>query len=281
MSTDAFGNTDLTGHVALVTGGGRGLGRAFAQALSAAGAVVAVTARSEDQLAETVKLIESAGGRALAIVGDASDPQSVEQAVTTVEEELGPVDILVNNAGSTGEFKEEWLTDPDEWWRTIEINLRGPYMFIRRTLPGMIERGRGRIINISSGVAIGGIPFTGSYTASKAALSQYSKNLAGQLDGTGVTVFAYVPGIVRTGMVEGIANSPDVHSSIRNRFNEILEAGADTPLENSVNMFMVLASGKADALSGRHISVNDEDSDLLGRIEDIKENDLYTLRLHT
>ena len=99
MSTDAFGNTDLTGHVALVTGGGRGLGRAFAQALSAAGAVVAVTARSEDQLAETVKLIESAGGRALAIVGDASDPQSVEQAVTTVEEELGPVDILVNNAG--------------------------------------------------------------------------------------------------------------------------------------------------------------------------------------
>ena len=281
MSTNASGNTDLTGQVALVTGGGRGLGRAFAKALSEAGAVVAVTARSEDQLAETVKLIEGAGGRALAIVGDASDPQSVEQAVTAVEEQLGPVDILVNNAGSTGEFKEEWLTDPDEWWRTIEINLRGPYMFTRRTLPGMIERGRGRIINISSNAAIGNLTFAGSYTASKAALSQYSKNLAGQLDGTGVTVFAYVPGIVRTGMVEGIANSPDVHSSIRNRFNEILEAGADTPLENSVNMFMVLASGKADELSGRHISVYDEDSDLLGRVEEIKQNDLYTLRLPT
>ena len=281
MSTDAFGNTDLTGHVALVTGGGRGLGRAFAQALSAAGAVVAVTARSEDQLAETVKLIESAGGRALAIVGDASDPQSVEQAVTTVEEELGPVDILVNNAGSIGEFKEDWLTDPDEWWRTIEVNLRGPYMFTRRTLPGMIERGRGRIINISSAVAIGNLFFTGSYTASKAALSQYSKNLAGQLDGTGVTVFAYVPGMVRTAMFEGIANSPDVHSSIRNMFNEVIGDGADTPLENCVNMFMVLASGKADALSGRHISARDEISDLLGRIEEIKENDLYTLRLPT
>ena len=108
-----------------------------------------------------------------------------------------------------------------------------------------------------------------------------SKNLAGQLDSTGVTVFAYVPGIVRTGMVEWIANSPDVHSSIRNKFNKTLEDGADTPLENSVNMFMVLASGKADELSGRHISVYDEDSDLLGRVEEIKQNDLYTLRLPT
>ncbi len=281
MSTDANAEINLTGHVALVTGGGRGLGRAFAQALSEAGAVVAVTARSEDQLADTVKLIEGSGGRAIAIVGDASDPQSVEQAVTAVEEQLGPVDILVNNAGAPGELKEEWLTDPDEWWRTIEINLRGPYMFTRRTLPGMIERGRGRIINISSGAAIGNLTFAGAYTASKAALSQYSKNLAAQLDGTGVTVFAYVPGIVRTAMVEWAVNSPDVHSSIQNKFNEALEDGADTPLENCVNMFMVLASGKADALSGRHISVYDKDSDLLGRIEEIKENDLYTLRLPT
>ena len=132
---------DLTGHVALVTGGGRGLGRAFAEALSRSGAAVAVTARSEEQLAETVKLIESAGGRGLAIAGDASDPQSVEQAVTAVEGQLGPVDILVNNAGVSGEIKEEWLTDPEEWWRTLEINLRGPYMFSRRALPGMIERG--------------------------------------------------------------------------------------------------------------------------------------------
>ena len=148
MTTRASNNVDLSGHVALVTGGGRGLGRAFAQALSISGAVVAVTARSEDQLAATVELIESSGGRALAIAGDASDPQRVEQAVATVEAQIGPVDILVNNAGVPGEIKEEWLTDPEEWWRTLEVNLRGPYMFIRRALPGMIERHRGRIINI-------------------------------------------------------------------------------------------------------------------------------------
>ena len=109
MTTRASNNVDLSGHVALVTGGGRGLGRAFAQALSISGAVVAVTARSEDQLAATVELIESSGGRALAIAGDASDPQRVEQAVATVEAQIGPVDILVNNAGVPGEIKEAEL----------------------------------------------------------------------------------------------------------------------------------------------------------------------------
>ena len=160
-------------------------------ALSISGAVVAVTARSEDQLAATVELIESSGGRALAIAGDASDPQRVEQAVATVEAQIGPVDILVNNAGVPGEIKEEWLTDPEEWWRTLEVNLRGPYMFIRRALPGMIERHRGRIINISSGAALAIAPYIGSYTTSKAALSQYSNILARQLEDTGVAVFAY------------------------------------------------------------------------------------------
>jgi len=79
----------------------------------------------------------------------------------------------------------------------------------------------------------------------------------------------------------GVSNSQDVHSSIRNSFNEVIEGGADTPLENCVNMFMVLASGKADELSGRFVSVYDEDSDLPGQVEEIKQNDLYTLRLHT
>jgi NAD(P)-dependent dehydrogenase (short-subunit alcohol dehydrogenase family) len=281
MTTGASNSMDLTGHVALVTGGGRGLGRAFAQALSKSGAAVAVTARSEDQLAETVKLIESAGGRAFAFAGDASDSQSVEQAVAAVEGKLGPVDILVNNAGVAGEIKEEWLTDPEEWWRTLEVNLRGPYMFSRRALPGMIERRRGRIINVSSGAALAISPYIGSYTTSKAALSQYSNVLARQLADTGVTVFAYAPGLVRTAMSEWAANSPDVHSSVRSGFNTRFDESTDTALEVSVNMFMFLASGRADALTGRHISVSDDETDLLRRADEIQQNDLYTLRLRT
>ena len=269
----------LDGTIALVTGGGRGLGRAFAEALAQAGSSVAVTARSEDQLAETVKLIESAGGRALAIAGDASNPQSVEQAVTATEQQLGLVDLLVNNAGVTGEIKEDWLTDPDEWWHTLEINLRGSYMFTRRALPGMIERGRGWIINISSGAALGRLPYASSYTVSRAAISQYSNILARQLEDTGVTVFAFAPGFVRTEMTERVSSSPDIHSSTRKILSARFEEGAETPLETCVNMFMFLASGRADALTGRHISDSEDEADLLRRAEEIQQNDSYTLRL--
>ena len=274
-------SNQLVGKVSLVTGGGRGLGRAFAEALAQAGSSVAVTARSEDQLAETVKLIESAGGRAIAIAGDVSNPQSVEEAVTATEQQLGSVDILVNNAGLTGEIKEDWLTDPKEWWHVLEINLHGSYMFTRRALPGMIERGRGRIINISSGAALGGLPHMGPYTVSKAALSQYSNILARQLEGTGVTVFAFAPGFVRTEMTEWVSSSPHIHSSTRKILSARFEKGAETPLETCVNMFMFLASGRGDALTGRHISDSGDEADLLRRVEEIEQNDLYTLRLRT
>ncbi len=271
----------FTGNVALVTGGGRGLGRAFAQALAEESVAVAVTARSKDQLAETVKLIESAGGRALAIAGDASNPQSVEQAVTATEQQLGPVDILVNNAGITGQVKEDWLTDPDEWWQVLETNLHGSYMFARRVLPGMVERGRGRIINISSGGAQAPVPHLGPYAVSKAAITQYSNILARQLEGTGVTVFAFAPSFVRTEMTEWVSSSPDIHGASRKIFSEKFEEGTDTSLETCVNMFMFLASGRGDALTGRHIGDLEDEAVLLRRVDEIQQEDLYTLRLRT
>ena len=116
---------DLSGQVALVTGGGRGLGQAYAQGLAAAGAAVAVTARSTEQLDESVRLIEAAGGRALAIPADVTDRAAVEHAVATTEQALGPISLLVNNAGIAGPWKVTWETDPDEWWNTLEVNARG------------------------------------------------------------------------------------------------------------------------------------------------------------
>ena len=131
---------DLTGQVALVTGGSQGLGRAFALALAAAGAQVAVVARTAAPLAETVQLIERAGGRALAIPGDVSMPDEVACMVTTTEHQFGPVDILVNNAGFhvPGSLGYDWEVDPEGWWHTFEINLRGPFLCARAVLPGMI-----------------------------------------------------------------------------------------------------------------------------------------------
>ena len=134
---------DLSGQVAIVTGGGRGLGRAYALRLAQAGAAVAVVARSSDQLAETVRLIELEGGRALALTADVSDRAAVQGVVAEVEERLGPVDLLVNNAGVAGPTVPAWEAEPNDWWRCLEINLGGPYLCARTVLPGMIERRRG------------------------------------------------------------------------------------------------------------------------------------------
>lgn len=271
--------SSLKGHVALVTGGGRGLGRAFAYALASAGAAVSVAARSRNQLEETLRGLEAQGARAMSVVGDVSNPEDVKNIVSLTEDRLGPVDLLVNNAGVGGEAKSDWETDPQDWWRTLEINLRGPYLCIRSVLPGMVARGRGRIINLSSGAVQGGLPYLGAYTVSKTALTQYTNILAGQLKDSGVSVFAFAPGFVRTHMTEVHGQSPEVHSSIRELFKQNFEQGSDTPIEATTLTFMFLASGQADALTGRFISVGDEASGLLSRMGEILNKDLQTLRL--
>jgi NAD(P)-dependent dehydrogenase (short-subunit alcohol dehydrogenase family) len=168
---------DLTDQVALVTGGGRGLGRAFALALAAAEAKVAVMARTAAQLEETVQLIEGAGGCALAIPGDVSVPAAVAHVVTTTEQQLGPVDLLVNNAGwyAPGSLGYAWEVGPEAWWYTFEINLRGAFLCARALLPGMLQRHRGRIVNVSSGTPINADPLWEALCASKAALTHWAR----------------------------------------------------------------------------------------------------------
>ena len=168
---------DLNGRVAFVTGGGRGLGRNFARALARAGAAVAITARSKDQLDETIRLIEGVGGKIVVLPADVSDQDAVEQAVARTKQQFGPIDLLVNNAGVGGPGAPEWEVDPGQWWRTIEINLRGPFLCIRAVLPGMIARRRGSIINLSSGAAHRLFPYLGAYSASKAALTHWTNQL--------------------------------------------------------------------------------------------------------
>ncbi len=259
--------------MALVTGGGRGLGRAFAQALATAGAAVAVAARSENQLTQTVELIDYAGGRAIAIPGNVSNQRAVAEMVSTTEQQLGPVSILVNNAGlgTTGSL---WEVDSDDWWRTLEVNLRGPYLCSRAVLPGMIARGHGRIINLTSGAAWTQAAYMTAISASKAALTVLTNCLAAETMEHGISVLAFAPGLVRTAMSE----SPDLHESVKERFQARFEEGSDTPMERCVQKFMFLASGRADALSGRSFDVNDEEDDMLRRIDEIRQDDLYTLR---
>lgn len=277
----ASGQTSLSGQVAFVTGGGRGLGRAFALALASAGATVAVCARSEEQLAETVRLIEDAGGRAVALPADLSDPAAIEPVTAAVERQLGPVDLLVNNAGVSGPAGPEWEVAPDQWWHTLEVNLRAPFLCARAVLPGMIARRRGRIINVSSNTGNDALPLLSAYGSSKAALTYFSTCLAGAVQEYGIIVFAYGPGLVHTAMSTHTSTSPDVPKAVREPIRKRFEEGSDVPLARSVERFLFLVSGQADALSGRFISTYDDPADLLARIEEIKRDDLYTLHLRS
>ncbi|HEY8745153.1 MAG TPA: SDR family oxidoreductase [Chloroflexota bacterium] len=269
--------SNLIGQVAIVTGAGRGLGRVYAQALSRAGAALAITARTDDQLAETAAMIKGAGGRIVAMPADVADPPAVERFVAMVEQQLGPVDLLVNNAGTVGPLGPMATIDLEDWWRTMEVNLRGPLLCSRAVLPTMLRRRRGRIINVSSGAALAPWPLVSAYAVSKAALQRLTENLAAETAEQGVAVFAIHPGIVRTAMTEGIAANvivPQVAQSFQRSFAE----GRDTPPERSAQLIVALASGQADALSGHYIAAQDDLSALIGQAEEIRREQRYTLR---
>ena len=266
----------LDGQVALVTGGGRGIGRAMALALGRAGAAVAVCARTGSQLAETVQLLEREGGRALALAADVADRHAVEAMVEHTERVLGPIELLVNNAGiggTAGPFAE---TDPDAWWDVQVVNLRGPVYCSRAVLPGMLQRGRGRIINVSSGAGFDAWPLVSAYAVSKAALYRLTENLAAETGQHGVQVFAIHPGLVRTEMVEEALHCGV--PAIEQQFRDWFDAGSDIPPERAAELVVFLASGRADALSGRFLGPEDDREALVRRADEIREQDLLVLR---
>lgn len=185
--------------VALVTGGGRGIGRAIAQTLAGAGARVAVVARSGPQVEAVAREIVDAGGEAIAATCDITDESEVYRVVHEVSDALGPVEILVNNAGmaESAPFVE---TDAALWDRTIAVNLTGTYLCTRAALPGMIERRRGRVINIASTAGRVGFAYTSAYCAAKHGVIGLTRALALEVATKGITVNAICPGWVETDM---------------------------------------------------------------------------------
>ena len=248
---------ELDGQIALVTGGGRGIGANIARELASAGARVAVAARTSDQLEELALAID-----ALPVVADVSRPDSVDTLVRAVESGLGPIDILSANAGIGSRDAYAWETDPDEWWRVFEVNVLGVYLTCRAIIPGMLERGRGRIVITGSGAAYLPTSSNSAYSASKAAVWRFGEILAKQLEGR-IPVFIFSPGLVRTQMTDW---APD--------------DAPWTPSELAPRLVRVLASGRADALAGRYLHAEHDDiEDLISRADQIRENDLNTIRL--
>ena len=277
-------NYHFTEQVTLITGGGRGLGRAFAEALAQAGATVAIMARSADQLRDVTQTIEKAGGRAFAFAADVTDRQAIEQVVAEVEQRLGRIDLLINSAGSFRALGPIAEVDPDDWWREVEINVRGTFLPTRAALPGMVARGRGKIINIVSAAGLRALPTTSAYCLSKTAVIRFSESIALEYGDRGVRAFAMHPGTVRTPMTNYIVESAEIGQrapGVQQWFQQLYREGGDTPIERSVALLMLLASGKADALSGCFIDVDDDLDVLIQQADALQGDDLYTLRLNT
>ena len=188
----------LEGRIGIVTGGGRAIGAGIARRLSEAGARIAVF----DQDRESAQLLaKEIGG--LAVVGDVTSGVDVRDAVAVVERELGPISILVNNAGITGRADLSWKLDVAEVRQVFEVNVIGPFLFCKAVVPGMLERGYGRILNIASIAGKEGNPTLLPYSASKAAVINLTKALAKELAGKGdLCVNAISPAVIRTPMVD-------------------------------------------------------------------------------
>jgi NAD(P)-dependent dehydrogenase (short-subunit alcohol dehydrogenase family) len=263
--------------VAIVTGAGRGLGRAFAIALAADHAV-AVVARSAGELDETVALVARSGGRAEAFVADVTDAQSVGRAFGEVERTLGPVDLLVNNAGVLGPLGPFVDSPVEDWWRTMDVNLRGQLLCAHQVLPGMIARRSGRIVNLASGGGATMFPYFSAYITSKTALIRFSECLAYEVKLHGISVFAMGPGTVRTAMSEHSLHSPEGRKWLP-WFRDIFDQGRDLPAERPAAVLCELASGRADALSGRFVTPSDDIARLVEAAADIETAKLYSLQV--
>ncbi len=246
--------------VALVTGGGRGIGANIARELAAAGMRVAVGARTRAQV-ETVA--SEIGGLALEL--DVVEPASIEAAVEATEAQLGAIALLVNNAGIQTADSPPWEHDPDEWWRVYEVNVRGPYLACRAVGRLMAERGGGRIVNVTSGMAWMPIDWddpSSAYGSSKAAVHRLSELLALQLRRYGIAVFSLDPGLNRTSMT---ADMPD-----------------DSPWtapECAPRIVRSLGTGRYDELAGRFLRAEDDLDALLARRDELASDDLHAIRL--
>lgn len=229
---------------ALVTGASRGIGRAIAVGLAAAGLDVALLARDAGRLADVADEIAALGdgsGRAVVVTADVTDARAVEAAVSDAQEALGGVDLLVNGAGRVDAEVPLWEADPDEWWAIVETNVRGPFLLARAVIPGMLARGGGRVVDLNSGAGSHDMDGASAYNASKTALLRLGANLHVSGSARGLRTFEVAPGVVRTDMTASMVMHAD-----RTEW---------TPVEQTVEMVVAIARGELDAFSGAFVRV--------------------------
>lgn len=239
----------------VVTGGGGGIGGAVCRGFATEGAAVAVLDRAEDAAAAVADAIVADGGRAMAVGADITERAAVDAAVERVTSELGPIDVLVNNAG-WDLFVPFLDTSPDDWSRLIDINLVGALHMHHAVLPGMVERGSGRVVNVSSDAARVGSSGEAVYAACKGGLVAFSKTLAREHARHGITFNVVCPGPTDTALLATVTDAAANPEKLREAFRRAIPMGRLGEPDDLVAAIMFFASDGAGFVTGQVVSVS-------------------------
>jgi 3-oxoacyl-[acyl-carrier protein] reductase len=241
----------MVGKTVIMTGGSRGIGAAAALAMAREGAAIMITSRNGPESAGVAEAITATGGIAASMACDMSDFGAVSELIARTEAQLGPVGVLVNNAGVIQPIADLAHADPAEWARNIQINLVGPFHGARAALPGMIARGGGTIINISSGAAHRPLEGWSAYCSGKAGLAMLTRAIALESSGKGIRVFGFAPGTIATEM------QVQIRASGMNVISKIARSDL-APVDHPALALIYLCTPAADDLAGQELSLRDE-----------------------
>ena len=270
----------LEGRVAVITGAGRGIGRAIALAYAREGAKLALAARSEAELREGVAAASSQGAEAIAVPTDVTSQEDTERLASRVLDYFGRIDVLVNNAGVSGPVGPLEGNDVADWVNTVTVNLTGTFLVCRAVIPAMLAGSGGRIINLSGAGATNAWSNMSAYCSSKAAVVRLTEVLAQELDGKGITVNALGPGSVHTSMWDRMTvQAEEAGADFIHQLGLRVTSGGGASIDECAELAVWLASDDSGALTGRLISAATDDfRGLPSRIEEIMAGDAYTLR---
>lgn len=268
----------INDRVSIVTGAGRGIGKAIAKRFAEEGSIVVLAARSVDEVNNTLKEIKEKGGEGISIKTDISKTNDVNNLVNQVIERFSKVDILVNNAGVIKPIAPIHMVKTDEWEDHIKINIFGTFYCLKAVLPHMISKNYGKIINMSGGGAFNAMPNFSAYGASKAAIVRITEIAAAEVKDCNISVNAIAPGPIKTKITNDILESGDMAGIEYERAKDVVEKGGSS-LDKVTQLAVFLASDESDGLSGKTISAKWDDLDYIKKnIPEIQKSDKYTMK---